>query len=274
MAEAPHVSIIIPTYNRAALLGEAIRSVQAQTIAGWELIIVDDGSTDDTQERTAALSDPRIRLIAAPHSGNLSRVRNLGAAEATGIWIAFLDSDDLWVPEKLALQLDALSRSGARWCYGAHGLIDGAGRLKPLRAGSFAPHAGRILGNLLREETSAFIGTLLIERALFEETGGFDETLRMRGDLDLVLRLAARAAAAVVPEILALVREHATRTTHELAEPHLASAAVFERAIARERDPEILALAKAKHAALIEAAARKRRRPLFRSLLAGLRSSR
>jgi glycosyltransferase involved in cell wall biosynthesis len=274
MAKPVGVSIVIPTYNRAALLTEAVCTVQAQTCADWELIIVDDGSTDDTRARIAALADPRIQLIPAPHSGNLSRVRNLGAARATGFWIAFLDSDDLWVPEKLMLQLDALCGSGARWCYGPHGLIDAAGRPRPLRAGSFAPHAGRILGHLLREETSAFIGTLLIERALFGEVGGFDETLRMRGDLDLALRLAAAAEAAVVPETLALVREHAARTTHGLAEPHLASAAVFERVAAREGDPEFVALAEAKRAALIEAAARSRRRPLLRTLLAGLRSLR
>ncbi len=101
--ELPLVSICIPTYNRAALVQEAVASVLAQTWREFELIVVDDGSTDDTTEALAAYAS-RIRLIRRESRGGVSAARNTGIAAARGEWLAFLDSDDLWRPEKLARQ--------------------------------------------------------------------------------------------------------------------------------------------------------------------------
>ena len=136
-AAAPRVSVVIPTFDRAELVSAAAESVLAQTFADLEAIVVDDGSTDRTVARLAAIGDPRLTVIAAAHGGCVGAVRNRGVGAARGEWLAFLDSDDLWVPDKLEAQLAALDRSGADWCYADHGLI-GA----PRRAGSFVPLSG------------------------------------------------------------------------------------------------------------------------------------
>ena len=101
----PQVSVVIPTFNRASRLLEAIRSVQEQTVEDWELVIVDDGSTDSTEEAVRAIPDRRIRYLPVSHRG-VSAARNFGIARSVGPWICFLDSDDRWTPRKLERQLE------------------------------------------------------------------------------------------------------------------------------------------------------------------------
>src|SRR5262245_66529899 len=96
------VSVVIPTYNRAGTVIDAVRSVLAQQFEDFELIVVDDGSTDDTAARVASIPDERLRYVAGPHAG-VSAARNLGVRRATGSVIAFLDSDDVWHPGKLKI---------------------------------------------------------------------------------------------------------------------------------------------------------------------------
>ncbi len=107
------ISVIIPTCNRAATLLRAIASVQAQTDPDWELLVVDDASSDETPALLAALSDPRIRVLTLPRQGGACAARNLGIAEARGEYIALLDSDDAWLPGKLAAQKKTLETTGA-----------------------------------------------------------------------------------------------------------------------------------------------------------------
>lgn len=107
------ISVIIPTCNRAATLPRAIASVQAQTNPDWELLVVDDASRDETPALLAALSDPRIRVLTLPRQGGACAARNLGIAEARGEYIALLDSDDAWLPGKLAAQKKTLETTGA-----------------------------------------------------------------------------------------------------------------------------------------------------------------
>ena len=99
----PKISVIIPTYNRAGILNRAIQSVFNQTFRDFELIVVDDGSTDDTARSVASL--PSIKYLSQNHSG-VSKARNLGIEHARGEWLAFLDSDDKWLPEKLERQIN------------------------------------------------------------------------------------------------------------------------------------------------------------------------
>src|ERR1700750_1510306 len=101
----PLVTVVIPTYNRLTLVQQAIASVIAQTYSNWELIIVDDGSDDGTREDIISMNDPRIKLLTKPHVGNIAFLRNAGVDEGSGEWLAFLDSDDLWLPRKLETQL-------------------------------------------------------------------------------------------------------------------------------------------------------------------------
>ena len=104
-----NVSVVIPTYNRAHTVLDAVWSVLTQRFRDLELIVVDDGSTDDTAARLAAVGDPRLQVIMGRHAG-VSAARNLGVAKASGDLIAFLDSDDLWHPDKLACEVAFLTR--------------------------------------------------------------------------------------------------------------------------------------------------------------------
>ncbi len=104
------ISIIIPTYNRAALIGESIQSVLNQTYKHWELIIIDDGSHDDTHQVVSNFRDKRISYYSIAHCGIFGKVRNEGLRRANGEYVAFLDSDDLWCADKLETQLELMNQ--------------------------------------------------------------------------------------------------------------------------------------------------------------------
>nr|WP_299907922.1 glycosyltransferase [Sphingomonas bacterium] len=255
---APAVTVVIPTWNRAGLVQRAVASVMDQIWRDWELVVVDDGSDDDSVAGLRAIVDPRVRILALEHSGNIARLRNLGVASGSGRLVAFLDSDDMWLPHKLARQVEALHATGAGWCYGNYAHIDAAGIPVAQRAGVFRADSGKILPALLREETAAYVGTLVVDRTLFDSVGGFDEGLTMRADLDFALRVAAVADAAVVADVLMHVREHPGRTTGRIADPHERSALVFERFLKRETDEGLRALARKRLARLLTDAGARR----------------
>ena len=123
------VSIIMPSYNTADYISESIKSVQAQTYTNWELIIVDDCSTDNTDEVVGAfLGDQRIRYLKNKKNSGAAVSRNRALREAKGRWIAFLDSDDLWVPEKLEKQIGFMKKNGYSFSYTNYEEIDMAGQ--------------------------------------------------------------------------------------------------------------------------------------------------
>lgn len=124
------VSIIMPSYNTARYIGDSIRSVLAQTYENWELLIVDDCSTDNTDEIIASFSDDRIRFFKNERNAGAAVSRNRALREARGRWIAFLDSDDLWLPEKLKKQLAFMQKNGHAFSYTNYNEIDRCG--KPL----------------------------------------------------------------------------------------------------------------------------------------------
>lgn len=162
--ELPLVSVIMPAFNAARYISEAMASVQAQTIAGWELLVVDDGSTDGTvaMVMNAAVADPRIRLLATGGRGRgPAMARNLGLRASRGRYIAFLDSDDTWFPEKLAVQLRALAN--AAFCFSAYGLVQGqtpTGRVRPVPPSTSyqAMLKGSVIGCLTVVYDSAVFG--------------------------------------------------------------------------------------------------------------------
>jgi glycosyltransferase involved in cell wall biosynthesis len=131
------VTVVIPTYNRAALLDATLRAVLAQTVPLREVIVVDDGSTDDTATVCARYSEI-VRYIRQENTGLPAYARNRGIAEATGDWIAFCDSDDRWRPHKLEIQLAAIASAGAEWSVAGFGLIDPDGTLIPSSGRGFA----------------------------------------------------------------------------------------------------------------------------------------
>src|SRR5918993_498800 len=111
------VSVVVPTRNRSRLLASTLRSVLVQRGVELEVIVVDEGSTDNTPEMLAALDDPRVRVLRHDVPRGLSAARNRGADEARGEWVAFVDDDDLWAPEKLVSQLDAARAMARDWAY-------------------------------------------------------------------------------------------------------------------------------------------------------------
>ena len=121
------VSVVMPSWNTAALIGESIRSVQAQTYPNWELIIVDDCSTDDTDAVVASFADERIRYFKNEHNLGAALTRNRALQEAQGEWIAFLDSDDLWTPDKLEKQIAFMKENDCPLSYTEYEKIDEAG---------------------------------------------------------------------------------------------------------------------------------------------------
>jgi glycosyltransferase involved in cell wall biosynthesis len=211
VSDRPLISVIIPTYNRERYLREAVESVFGQTYDDWELLVVDDGSTDGTRTYLETLTDPRVRRVLRSHCGNAALLRNVGVRDAGGSHIAFLDSDDAWLPEKLALQIDDLQgHPECGWSYTGYVHMDewGRGNEWRNRRWRWAPHSGWILEALIAEPALIAMPTVMVTRQLFEAVGGFDESLPRCHDQDLWLRLAESSAVAVVPMPLAKVRSH------------------------------------------------------------------
>lgn len=211
----PTVSVVIPTFNRTGLLREAVGSVLAQTYTDWELLIADDGSGEETRAYLATLDDPRVTVILNAHGGGPAAMRNCAVARARGEWIAFLDSDDLWMPEKLALQTSRLASDAAcDWSCTAFGFIDVSGASVPQRSGvPYDARGGWILERLLTFDATASIQTLLVRRSVFLDLGGMDERFASRADYEMELRLAARSPICALPEALSLIRVHPERMT-------------------------------------------------------------
>lgn len=186
----PAVSVIMPAYNVAPYIGASIESVLAQTVTDWELLIVDDGSTDETRTtaESFAAGDPRVRVLHQTNGG-ISMARNAALRHARGEFIAILDSDDLWSPEFLEAQLAIFADhpevdivTGNAWMLG--GKQDG----EPARPVP-DPRPAPTLEALLADETSVFIMSIF-RRHVYETLGGFDDSMRCNEDYDLWLRAA------------------------------------------------------------------------------------
>jgi len=197
-------SVIIPTYNRRAIVVEAIRSVLNQTCTDFELIIVDDGSTDDTAPRIASLfSDPRLRLIRQENRGP-SAARNRGATHAKGRILAFLDSDDLWLPRKLEVQALEFGESPDLLITQTEEIwMRNEVRKQP------APRHRKQGGDFFHRAVDLCLvspSAAAIRRDFFQDIGGFDEDLPAAEDYDLWLRILARDPIALNPEPLVIKR--------------------------------------------------------------------
>ena len=203
MSRQPSVSVIIPTYNRAALVRRAAASALAQTYGAYEVVVVDDGSTDATLEALGPFLS-RIKFLRAPENRGVSATRNLGITAARGEWLAFLDSDDLWLPDKLARQMAYLAaHPETLWCQTEEIWVRRGVRVNPPR--SCRKEGGRIFLRSL-ERCLVSPSAAILHRRLLEEHGGFDETLPVAEDYDLWLRLAWRYPVGLLPEPLVIKR--------------------------------------------------------------------
>jgi len=183
------VSVVIATYNMGHYLPEAVRSVLAQSYLNVDVQIVDDGSTDDTPTIVRQWdAHPRVRLHRQSNAGQ-AHAKNQGIALSRGDFIAFLDADDVWLPEKLARQMPLFTgRPEVGVVYSGYERMDGEGR--PLPKGPTRMHRGRVSGALLIENFVPF-PSAVVRRERLERHGAFDETLGMGIDYDLWLRLSA-----------------------------------------------------------------------------------
>lgn len=184
----PQVSVIIPTYNRSWIIKEAIDSVLAQDYKEFELIVVDDGSTDHTSD---VLDSSRnvIKVLSQKNKG-VSAARNRGIAEASGQFIAFLDSDDLWLPQKLSAQVEFFNQTpNALICQTEEVWIRNGLRVNPKKRHK------KLSGMIFKPSLELCLvspSAVMIQRSLFDRVGEFDETLPACEDYDLWLRISCR----------------------------------------------------------------------------------
>jgi glycosyltransferase involved in cell wall biosynthesis len=204
----PAVSVILPTFDRAAVIRRSIRSVLGQTYGDFELIVVDDGSTDATLEQVASFHDRRIRRIRLERNLGPAAARNAGIEAARGRLLAFQDSDDEWLPEKLGRQLRAFERCGP----GVGVVYSDMGRIH--RDGTRECHRSPevLRGRPIDPATGFYqvynlgIQSAVIRRESLAAVGGFNEELRALEDLDLFVRLSGRVGFHHLP--VPLVRYH------------------------------------------------------------------
>ena len=211
---APDVTVVVPTKNRSRLLARAVRSALAQRDVSVQVVVVDDGSTDDTPGMLAACPDDRVVHLRHERSRGVSRARNAGLRRADGRYVAFLDDDDVWAPDKLREQLAACSSSGARWsCTGAVNVVHD---LQPV-----SHHPALVEGDVLAEllghnRIPGGASSVLVETALVRELGGFDESLSTLADWDLWIRLAQASPLAAVRRDLVGYYLHAGSMAHDV----------------------------------------------------------
>lgn len=203
MKKKSRISVIIPTYNRANTVGRAIQSVLSQTYQDFEIIVIDDGSTDNTEEVIRSFHDSRIRYIRHKKNRGGSAARNTGIHAARGEYIAFLDSDDEWLPQKLEKQINVMKKSPETWV----GVCTGFWLIEEER--EKREHIPTVVDDLFhRLLADCFLragSTLLVLRSILNKIGGFDENLPRHQDWDLLLRLSKQWKVAIIRECLVKV---------------------------------------------------------------------
>jgi len=202
---APQVSVVLPTHNRRELLARTLSTVLQQQVE-FEVIVIDDGSSDETGESLSALADPRIRYLRNEIAGGVARARNRGIEQARGEWIAFVDDDDLWAPHKLTEQLEVATRERRQWVYAGAVKIDERERL----VGGRPPPAPEWVARRLPRWNAIPGGCsgVVALRSLAAKTGGFDPELVNLADWDLWIRFAQESAPACSSKPLVAYRWH------------------------------------------------------------------
>lgn len=204
----PLVSVIIPTFNRTDLLKETVDSVRNQTFRDFEIIVVDDGSTDGTSEWL--MTQPDLRVLTQTNSG-IATSRNNGAAQARGQWLAFLDHDDLWAEDKLKVQVEFVNENPEVALVAARHVRLGTAFRAPRRP-------TWIKGDLLTKAYSeSFIHTssVMIRKDVFEKIGGFPPQYRFADEFDVWLTIARDFTLAYVDQPLVFIRFYESNTSHD-----------------------------------------------------------
>jgi len=230
----PKVTVIIPTYNRADYVCEAIDSVLTQTFTDYEIIVVDDGSTDNTADLLRPLAEQGlIRYIFQENRGE-SAARNQGIAVASGEYIAFLDSDDLFLPTKLEKQVSYLdTHPDIALVHSWYAKFEDGGRDLGIRDTS------RLNGwiypaYLLDWSVLMVVPAVMVRSSVLEQVGGFDETIRWGPDLDMWRRITRKFRIAVIPDVLCKIRVH----PGNISADKISAVASFERYLQKAFDDD------------------------------------
>ncbi|MGL5805174.1 MAG: glycosyltransferase family 2 protein [Xenococcaceae cyanobacterium] len=235
----PKVSIVLPAYNAMAYLPKAYQSALGQTFTDYEILIINDGSSDNIEEWVAKTTDPRVKYIPQKNQG-AAGARNTGIYHAKGDYVAFLDADDLWESTKLEKQVRCLDENPEvglvdTWIT----LIDREGNSKGWVHASSAE--GQIWSEIIQEPTIICGSSPMIRRECFEKVGVFDPNLRYAGDWDLWIRIASRYCFAVVKEPLVRYRLHPQNTSKNCRGMARDCRTVIDRAFA-SATPELMSL--------------------------------
>ena len=206
----PKVSIILPVYNSAEFVEEALESIRQQTYRDYEVVVVDDGSQDQTGEIVKRYKD-RFRYLFQEHGGP-AKARNRGIRESTGKYIAFLDSDDLWLPTKLEKQADMMDRNPEldmviteNLCFNERGVfMPWMGKRKKLMEGDIAKN--------IFLHSWVVTPTVMVKREVFDRVGLFEEELQLAEDDNMWVRIAANFKVGLLNEVLVKVRDHPSRS--------------------------------------------------------------
>lgn len=218
MNTSPFVSVIIPNYNRADRIQKAVESVLAQTWNAYELIVVDDTSTDDSADIVRQFLSPQVRLIVHPKNKGVAAAWNTGIRKAKYSWVALLDSDDTWQPEKLATQIEYCRSHPETTVLGTGYHLQGIYRTFRVIPNQHDTQYRQILyKNILHPGT-----TFLVQKQIFERVGLFDESLRRGQDTDWVLRCAKSERIQVIPQPLATIHQHTGRSAAHLEQSRIA----------------------------------------------------
>ncbi len=221
-------SIIMPAYNSAPYIAQSIDSVFQQTFDDWELIVIDDGSTDNTVDIVNGYGD-RVRFLRQKNQG-AAAARNYGAQEAHGTWLAFLDSDDIWMPDKLEKQMELTDRYN--WSC-TDSVFFGHNHDGTTRSSDVSPHTSDdVLSTLV---VNNFIGTstVLMKKSVFFECGGFDQSLKALQDWDLWLKVASKHSLGYVADAAVRYRVHAKSTSRSTRNTHQYHMEVIRRTFSK-----------------------------------------
>lgn len=226
---APFVSVVMNCYNGARYLREALASVLAQTFTDWEIVFWDNRSTDESAAIFKSYSDERFRYFMAPEHTVLGRARNLAVERARGEWVAFLDCDDVWLPEKLAKQVAIIRKEGPElgFVYGSYrslleesGLKTRMGRKMQAYERAAAQRRlpeGNIFPDLLRENFVSLVSGM-VRRSAYWSVGGIDPAFTQAEDYDLFIKISRVFKARAVQEVVCRYRIHDLNLSHAQAE--------------------------------------------------------
>jgi glycosyltransferase involved in cell wall biosynthesis len=223
------VSVVIPTYNSGAFLREAIQSVLSQTYVDFEVVVVDDGSTDNTESVVHSFGD-QVRYVKQQNQG-AGAARNQGIKRSQGEYVAFLDADDLWLPGKLREQIPLLDRDPELGLvYSDWAVVPEQGEVQPSYLRNQPAAAGYVFDELVQ---CGFILTsgAIVRRSCLDDVGSFDETLSIAQDYDLWLRICYRWKIALVDKPLVIKRNRDGNLSSNLTKTAVERIVLFEKAL-------------------------------------------